>query len=119
MLVVLYLSALLAVAISDPVADVKGQRPSDAKVRGKRTDDMGSMEVVVQHLSQQVNSLTAQLNQQATEIAALKAKDGKSTCCIKVCLNCERVFTLLYIVLPLLAQVSRDSNWLLILQSTY
>lgn len=39
-----------------------------AEVRGKRSDDLGSVEVVVQQLSHQVNALTAQLTQQATKL---------------------------------------------------
>ena len=50
-----------------------------AESRERRADDGGPLEVVVQHLSQQVTSLTAQLNSAVTELTELKGRTGELT----------------------------------------
>ena len=54
----------------------------------KRPNEGGQLEEVVEQLSQQVNSLSAQLTQQArlcnAEVAALKIRTGKSLTCCRV-----------------------------------
>ena len=50
-----------------------------AESRERRADDGGPLEVVVQHLSQQVTSLTAQLNSAVTELTELKRRTGELT----------------------------------------
>ena len=56
-------------------------QPVMSHVLKKRADDIGSLESVIQSLTQQVNSLTARLNQEVStrtsETAALKASTGK------------------------------------------
>ena len=70
--------------------------------REKRSDDGDPLEAVVEHLSQQVTALNAQLTQQAnsftaqlnsvnTEVAALKAKTGTYSCLsnYQLCIDCD------------------------------
>ena len=45
--------------------------------RWRRSDDGGPLEEVVEHLAEQVTSLTAQLNSVNTDLSALKSKTGK------------------------------------------
>ena len=53
-------------------------RPSRAVGRQRRSDDAGPLEAVVEHLSQRVASLDAQLNAATARIATLETKTGET-----------------------------------------
>ena len=58
------------------VAALAGVSTSSTVSRGKRADDGGPLEAVVEGLSQQVSSFSAHLDTVNVELAALKAKTG-------------------------------------------
>ena len=58
------------------VAALAGVSTSSTVSRGKRADDGGPLEAVVEGLSQQVSSFSAHLDTVNAELAALKAKTG-------------------------------------------
>lgn len=67
---------VMVVTVGSLAGTVTMSSSSSRVSRHKRSDDEGPLETVVEHLSQQVTSLNAQLNSANSRIATLETKTG-------------------------------------------